>query len=122
MQEKETTTRFTVETFRKFGVQKKRVSVCLEECQEQGKDTSRWLTVVVFPFNYEKLVSAILNELYPADKVQALTANFLDATDEASETEQSKTLEYMSEYYAYQRWRRWAKRTARCIIESEEEA
>ena len=58
------------------------------------------------------LVSAIVNDRYSADQVQALTANYAMAQDPESGISEEKRQEYNDEYAAYQAWRAHAKDVA----------
>ena len=55
------------------------------------------------------LVSAIVNDRYSADQVQALTANYAMAQDPESGITEEKRAEYNAEYAEYQTWRAHAK-------------
>lgn len=58
------------------------------------------------------MVSAIVDDRYPMASVQALTANYELAKDEASGLTPEKRQEYLEEYAAYQSWRAHAKEVA----------
>lgn len=58
------------------------------------------------------MVSAIIDDRYPASSVQALTANYELAKDEESGITPEKRAEYLAEYAAYQAWRSHAKEVA----------
>jgi hypothetical protein len=64
--------------------------------------------------DYGKIVSAIINDKYSTDDVQAIIANYEEArsAEEPSEKEQ----EYLAEYAEYQEWRRHAKEIAKIVI------
>jgi hypothetical protein len=66
------------------------------------------------PTDYGKIVSAIINDKYSADDVQAIIANYEEArsAEEPSEKEQ----EYLAEYAEYQEWRKHAKEIAKIVI------
>jgi hypothetical protein len=75
-------------------------------------------TPIKIPFsqwNYNGIVSTIMNTLYPSDKVQALTANYNEARDD-EELSEAKRKEYMDEYHAYQDKRKEIKALAKEII------
>lgn len=67
--------------------------------------------------SYDDIVSAIIESRYAADKVQAVIANYVDATNSESTTDEDKKEEYKSEYAAYQGWRNHAKDIAKQVLE-----
>lgn len=67
--------------------------------------------------SYGDIVSAIVNDKYSNDDVQAIIANHTEATDTTSEIPEAKREEYLSEYSAYQQWRKHAKEIATTILE-----
>ena len=68
------------------------------------------------PITYGSIVSAIVNDRYSADDVQALSANFIDAKDTRSSVEEDKREEYVNEWSEYQSWRTTAKGIATTVI------
>lgn len=66
---------------------------------------------------YGDIVSAIVNDHYSSDEVQAINANYIEAKDADSEITDEKRAEYLSEYTAFQAWRKKAKTIASCVIE-----
>ena len=62
--------------------------------------------------SYSDMVSGIINDRYPADRYQAVMANYENAKDENSEITAEKRAEYLAEYAAYQDWRSHAKEIA----------
>jgi hypothetical protein len=66
---------------------------------------------------YSDIVSAIVNDRYSADDVQALQANFIESKDSESTLAPEKREEYLSEYAAFQAWRKRAKEVAQSVIE-----
>ncbi len=66
---------------------------------------------------YSDIVSAIVNDRYSADDVQALQANFIESKDSESNLAPEKREEYLSEYAAFQVWRKRAKEVAQSVIE-----
>lgn len=65
---------------------------------------------------YADIVSAIVNDKYSADDVQALQANYIEAKDPDSQIESTKREEYLSEYVAFQAWRKRAKEVASAVV------
>lgn len=65
---------------------------------------------------YADIVSAIVNDRYTADDVQALQANYIEAKDETSEILDEKREEYLTEYSAFQEWRKKAKEVASAVL------
>lgn len=66
---------------------------------------------------YGDVVSAIVNDRYSSDEVQAINANFIEAKDAQSDITDEKRAEYLSEYAAFQSWRKKAKTVAGAVIE-----
>lgn len=62
------------------------------------------------------IISAIVNDRYTPDQVQALTANYALATDPDSEITEEKRAEYKAEYQEYQDCRTEAKQVASLVI------
>lgn len=84
---------------------------------ETGRDDLYDLTIVdVSGTSYGEIVSAIINDRYPSDQVQALTANRALALDEDSDITDDKRHEYLDEYAAYQAYRSHAKEIASLAI------
>ena len=71
-----------------------------------GGYTVRWQSVTLEPgvFSYDALVSAIVSERYPADRMQAVVNNYLAAPEDA---------EIKAEFDEMQAWRVFAKETAK---------
>jgi len=66
---------------------------------------------------YGEIVSAIVNDRYTADDVQAINANYTEAKDPESEMTDEKRAEYLAEYAAFQAWRKKSKSVASAVIE-----
>ncbi len=67
---------------------------------------------------YGDIVSAIVNDKYSADDVQALQANFIEAKDEESDIADEKRDEYLAEYANFQIWRKKAKEIASYVVKT----
>jgi hypothetical protein len=67
---------------------------------------------------YGDIVSAIVNDRYSADQVQAIMANYAEASDSESTITPEKREEYLEEYEAYQGWRKHAKEIAATVVSS----
>ena len=65
---------------------------------------------------YGDIVSAIMNDRYSSDSVQAIMANYADALDGSSDLKPEKRAEYIDEYDAYQQYRRHAKSIANTVL------
>lgn len=65
---------------------------------------------------YEGIVSAIIVDHYPADKRDAILANYEEAKDETSELTAEKRAEYLKEYADFQAWRKHAKDIATEVL------
>lgn len=61
---------------------------------------------------YADIVSAIINDRYDSDSVQAITANYMAAINNNDITEDKRN-EYLQEYADFQSWRVHAKEIAR---------
>lgn len=66
--------------------------------------------------SYDAIVSAIVNDRYPLDSVQAVMANLQIAKDASSVLTDEKRDEYLQEYQAYQEWRAHAKEIANLVL------
>lgn len=66
---------------------------------------------------YGEIVSAIINDRYNNDSVQAIMANYEDAKDESSPISDDKRDEYIYEYNLYQNFRKHAKEVAKIAVE-----
>ena len=64
----------------------------------------------------DDIISAIVNDRYPLDKYQAVESNHNLATDESSDLTPEKRAEYISEYDAFQAWRKHAKEIAAIAV------
>ena len=70
--------------------------------------------------SYDAIVSAIIEDKYPADKMDAIRLNFELAQNGAVatiEVSDEKCDEYLAEYKAMQEWRIHAKEVARKAVE-----
>ena len=65
---------------------------------------------------YGDIVSAIINDRYSADEVQAIMANYAEALDGSSDITAEKRAEYLAEYEDYQTWRKHAKEVAHTVV------
>lgn len=70
--------------------------------------------------DYGGIVSAIINDRYTADDVQAMVANYEAAKDPDGEIPTDKREEYLNEYAAFQSWRAHAKEIAKKVIAKKE--
>ncbi len=66
---------------------------------------------------YGDIVSAIVNDRYSADDVQALQANYIEAKDPDSDLDEEKREEYLNEYADFQSWRKHAKDVAATVVD-----
>ena len=73
--------------------------------------------VDVYGRTYGDIVSAIVNDKYSNDDVQAIIANYTEVMDEESEVDEDKREEYLEEYSTYQQWRKHAKEIATIVLE-----
>lgn len=64
---------------------------------------------------YGTVVSAIVNDRYSADDVQAILANHTEAKDDSSVMDAEKREEYLAEYAEFQAWRKKAKEVAKAV-------
>ena len=70
--------------------------------------------------SYDAIVSAIIEDKYPSDKMDAIRLNFELAQNSAVaaiDLDESKCEEYLAEYKAMQEWRIHAKEIARKAVE-----
>lgn len=66
--------------------------------------------------DYASIVSAVVGERYPADRHEAVMANYAEASDPESGISEAKRAEYLEEYAAFQAWRRKAKTVAAAVV------
>lgn len=85
---------------------------------EEENDLYNCESVDVHGRNYGDIVSAIMNDRYNPDSVQAVMANYADAQDSSSDLTPEKRAEYVAEYDAYQAYRRHAKEIAHIVLEN----
>jgi hypothetical protein len=83
--------------------------------QEQPDLYEAYNVDVQAPFNYGNIVSAIVNDKYSADDVQALSANVMEARDTDSDLADEKRQEYLTEWSDFQNWRTKAKAIAKAV-------
>jgi hypothetical protein len=69
------------------------------------------------PFSYGNIVSAIVNDKYTADDVQALQANYIEAKDADADLTEAKRQEYLTEWSDFQNWRAKAKYIAKNVTD-----
>lgn len=70
-------------------------------------NSDNYVTVGIFHFNYDSIVSAIIKQRYPSDRMQAVINNYLlDPEDE----------EIKREFQEMQAWRAFAKETAKAAL------
>ena len=89
-----------------YEVEEKEISVETEGSKKAVKRTvyEAYVTRLARPLTYERAVSAIVDDGYPSDKMQAVVNNYLlDPTDESAKAEME----------AMQSWRALAKRVAK---------
>ena len=67
------------------------------------------------------IVSAIINDRYSQDRVQAILANYQNAIDPESTIDVDKRAEYLQEYHEFQDYREHAKTVARLAVAKIEE-
>ena len=71
--------------------------------------------------SYGGIVSAIINDRYSQDRVQAILANYQNAIDPESTIDVDKRAEYLQEYHEFQDYREHAKTVARLAVAKIEE-
>lgn len=67
--------------------------------------------------SYGSIISAIVNDKYSNDDVQAIIANYEEAKDEENPSE--KEQEHLDEYKEYQEYRQRAKEIAKVVVAME---
>ena len=83
---------------------------------EVATDIYKCESVDVNGRTYGDIVSAIINDRYSADEVQAIMANYAEALDGSSDITAEKRAEYLAEYEDYQTWRKHAKEVAHTVV------
>lgn len=86
---------------------------------ENAPETYECEQVDVAGRTYADIVSAIVNDRYSPDDVQAILANYTEVnnTNAVAKIAVEKKDEYLNEYAAFQEWRRLAKEVAEKTIE-----
>lgn len=92
-----------------------------EEGQEAPDDLFDCESVDTTDRTYGGIINAIVNDAYPRDKVDALTANYNLAKDENSSITPEKRAEYLQEYSDFQDYREHAKTIAALAVAKLEE-
>lgn len=102
----------SVEVKLRLGQKQRTVNYNVERVTKDGESMYRWQSVVLDPgeWGYGKIVSAIVNQEYPADRMQAVVNNYLaDAEDP----------EAAGEMQDMQDWRAFAKEVAKDALQVE---
>ena len=95
----------------------KKAEVKTDDEKEAPNDIYDCESVDVNGRTYGEIVSAIINDRYNTDSVQAIMANYEDAKDESSPISEEKRQEYIYEYITYQVFRKHAKEIAKIAVE-----
>lgn len=95
----------------------KKAEVKTDDETEAPNDIYDCESVDVNGRTYGEIVSAIINDRYNNDSVQAIMANYEDAKDESSPISDDKRDEYIYEYNLYQNFRKHAKEVAKIAVE-----
>lgn len=95
----------------------KKAEVKTDDEKESPNDIYDCESVDVNGRTYGEIVSAIINDRYTTDSVQAIMANYEDAKDESSPISEEKREEYIYEYITYQVFRKHAKEIAKIAVE-----
>ena len=88
----------------------------VQEGEEAPTDLFDCESVDSFGRGYDDIVSAIINDRYPSDKVQAVMANYATAQDPETAIAEEKRAEYLAQYREYQNWRAHAKEIATIAV------
>ena len=95
----------------------KKAEVKTDDKTEAPNDIYDCESVDVNGRTYGEIVSAIINDRYNTDSVQAIMANYEYAKDESSHISEEKREEYIYEYNMYQVFRKHAKEVAKIAVE-----
>lgn len=93
----------------------------LEDGEEAPDDLFDCESVDTTARSYDGIVSAIINDRYSQDRVQAILANYQNAIDPESTIDVDKRAEYLQEYHDFQDYREHAKTVARLAVAKIEE-
>lgn len=93
----------------------------LEDGEEAPDDLFDCESVDTTDRSYGGIVSAIINDRYSQDRVQAILANYQNAIDPESTIDVDKRAEYLQEYHEFQDYREHAKTVARLAVAKIEE-
>lgn len=93
----------------------------LEDGEEAPDDLFDCESVDTTDRSYGGIVSAIINDRYSQDRVQAILANYQNAIDPESTIDVDKRAEYLQEYHDFQDYREHAKTVARLAVAKIEE-
>lgn len=91
-------------------------AVVAEEGREAPDDLFNCESVDCFSRRKGDIISAIVNERFNNDQVQAIIANYEEAKDPEAEISAEKREEHLAEYAAFQEWRKRAKEVAAMVI------
>ena len=95
----------------------KKAEVKTDDETEAPNDIYDCESVDVNGRTYGEIVSAIINDRYTTDSVQAIIAHDEAAKDESSPISEEKRKEYIYEYITYQVFRKHAKEIAKIAVE-----
>lgn len=93
----------------------------IEDGEEAPDDLFDCESVDTTDRSYGGIVSAIINDRYSQDRVQAILANYQNAIDPESTIDVDKRAEYLQEYHEFQDYREHAKTVARLAVAKIEE-
>lgn len=93
----------------------------LEDGEEAPDDLYDCESVDTTDRSYGGIVSAIINDRYSQDRVQAILANYQNAIEPESTIDVDKRAEYLQEYHEFQDYREHAKTVARLAVAKIEE-
>lgn len=93
----------------------------IEDGEEAPDDLFDCESVDTTDRSYGGIVSAIINDRYSPDSVQAILANCQNAIDPESSLDAEKRAEYLQEYHDFQDYREHAKTVARLAVAKIEE-
>ena len=92
------------------------VPAAADNGEEAPADLYNCESVDIYSRRKGDIIAAIVSERYSSDQVQAVIANYEEAKDPEAEISAEKREEHLSEYAAFQAWRKRAKEVAAMVI------
>lgn len=108
-----------VEVVKKYGMKQRTINFDIRE-EKNGEYNYRWqsVTLDLSVWGYDEIVSAIVKNLYPNDRMESVVNNYL-TVDDVEDAEKAE--EYRNEMAEMQEWRIKAKQMAKGLLKYAED-